>query len=90
MVSIGSAGFNPTRTVGSTNSLVWARDQYRNAISATDQIRPNFNQFFRGGAPDPLNFDYAIERLRALLEQDGDNGPRQDVPQQGYYLNILI
>ena len=44
------------------------------------------------GAPpvDPADVESAVQRLDRLLENDAGNGPRQDAPPRGFYLNIVI
>ena len=42
------------------------------------------------GGRDPLDIGAAVDRLRALIAFDAGNGPRQGIPQRGYYLNILV
>ncbi|MFK7866140.1 MAG: hypothetical protein AB8B77_01715 [Alphaproteobacteria bacterium] len=55
-----------------------------------EYIRPSFSRFFGRNAPDPFNLAYALERLSGLLRQDGNNGPRQNVPAKGFYLNVVL
>ncbi|MTI09587.1 hypothetical protein [Curvivirga aplysinae] len=46
----------------------------------------------RKSAPkrDPYNLRAAFDRLAKLLTRDTEGKPRADVPQRGYYLNILV
>lgn len=39
---------------------------------------------------DPFDLDAAMERLEKLLLADRFDGPRDDIPARGYYLNILV
>lgn len=41
----------------------------------------------RSGTTD---VDRATQRLDVLLLRDGENGPRNDVPARGFYLNIVV
>lgn len=45
----------------------------------------------RAAAPgrDPFDLDGAMTRLKTLLAFDGPNGPRENAPRRGFYLNIL-
>ncbi|MCR9220306.1 MAG: hypothetical protein NXI21_08770 [Alphaproteobacteria bacterium] len=38
---------------------------------------------------DPFDLDGAMTRLKTLLAFDGPNGPRENAPRRGFYLNIL-
>lgn len=39
---------------------------------------------------DPYDLRTAFERLKRLLRLDGNAGPQQDIPNRGYYLNVLV
>lgn len=39
---------------------------------------------------DPYDLATAFERLKRLLLGDAGDGPREDAPARGYYLNILV
>lgn len=42
------------------------------------------------GPRNPFDLTTAFGRLKRLLALEGQSGPRQDVPDRGYYLNILV
>ena len=42
------------------------------------------------GTRDPFDLGVAFGRLKKLLAMERDTGPRRDVPQRGFYLNILV
>jgi len=39
---------------------------------------------------DPSDVEAATKRLDALLAKDADGEPRKNVPQRGFYLNIVV
>jgi hypothetical protein len=43
-----------------------------------------------GGRSGATEVDRAAQRLDDLLLRDGENGPREDVPARGFYLNIVV
>ena len=39
---------------------------------------------------DPYDLRTAFDRLKRLLWLDGTSGPRQGIPDRGFYLNVLV
>lgn len=39
---------------------------------------------------DPYDLKTAFDRLKRLLHLDGKSGPKQGIPDRGYYLNVLV
>ncbi len=39
---------------------------------------------------DPFDLTKAFYRLKLLLDNDNDTIPRDDIPNRGFYLNILV
>lgn len=39
---------------------------------------------------DPYDLQTAFSRLKRLLRLDGSAGPKQGIPNRGYYLNVLV
>jgi|GEM_PF-6256146 hypothetical protein len=53
-------------------------------------LERNTPQRRESGAPrNPFDLETAFARLKTLLAFDGPNGPRNNVPRRGFYLNIL-
>ena len=54
------------------------------------QQAPNRKTAAPAKPSDVTDVEAAVHRLDQLLRKDTDSKPRQDVPQKGFYLNIVV
>ena len=75
----------PPKLQANIAKLLKEKEQKSNTQSETTPKKATFLN-----AVSPHDIKKAIMRLLALLQLDGDSGPRNDVKKRGYYLNIIL